>query len=304
MASRLDSTNPPDEAELDSAYEAARPHVQRLIERGLLKGDLDGDATDEIGAADAAAPEALKPLGVAAAQVVETTANAKGEPQAAPTPEHPVPVKQGQAAASEAAQEASAGGDAPLVEPSKTANDAPNAPEPPQATEPVAPIDDAPVFLSLVPQPAEVCAAKVEDADPASEITRLHGEIESSLNRSVERAIRIGELLLAEKQRLGHGKFLPWIKSSLPFTERTAQKYMQVYSGQADLKCESGSYLTDAYRLTAPKARPSQGPPGSRSPLKTPGPRTTRQRPNRGSSGRTTAASVQRRGPGRRRPRL
>jgi len=44
MASRLDSTNPPDEAELDSAYEAARPHVQRLIERGLLKGDLDGDA--------------------------------------------------------------------------------------------------------------------------------------------------------------------------------------------------------------------------------------------------------------------
>lgn len=134
MASRLDSTNPPDEAELEAAYAEARPHVERLIERGKLKGDLDGDATGEIGAADAAAPEALKPLGVAAAPVVETTANAKDEPQATPMPEQPVAVEQEQQepvdGAAPAAQEALWVAAAPITETTKTATDEPNAPEP------------------------------------------------------------------------------------------------------------------------------------------------------------------------------
>ena len=143
VASRLDSTNPPDEAELEAAYAEARPHVERLIERGKLKGDLDGDATGEIGAADPAAPEALKPLGVAAAPVVETTANAKDEPQAAPTPEqHPTVDQQEEPVTAAAPAVPEPLGVAAVVEP------APNATMQPQAQEPTA-VPDANVARTI-----------------------------------------------------------------------------------------------------------------------------------------------------------
>jgi hypothetical protein len=87
------------------------------------------------------------------------------------------------------------------------------------------------------------------DDDPASEIACHHGEIETSLHRSVDQAISIGELLVLEKATLGQGHFLAWVTATLSFTERTAQKNIQVYTGQASLPCESGAYWTAAYRL-------------------------------------------------------
>jgi hypothetical protein len=45
-------------------------------------------------------------------------------------------------------------------------------------------------------------------------------------------AIKVGELLLQKKQSLKHGEWLPWCKRNLPFTERTAQRYILAWKNR------------------------------------------------------------------------
>ncbi len=89
------------------------------------------------------------------------------------------------------------------------------------------------------------------------EITQLHNEIGSHLRMSLEKAIRIGELLVGQKDSMKHGGFMSWIKGKLPFTDRTARNYMRLYRERDQLKTETVSDLgvTGGYRmLTAPLA--------------------------------------------------
>jgi hypothetical protein len=83
------------------------------------------------------------------------------------------------------------------------------------------------------------------------EIKRLHHEIEGAFKTSLEKAIQTGELLTEQKRELEHGKFTQWIKDNLPFTDRTAQIYMRLYSERDWLKTETVSVLNlkSAYRL-------------------------------------------------------
>lgn len=88
----------------------------------------------------------------------------------------------------------------------------------------------------------------------AEEITRLHQEIIGSLRTSLAKGIQIGELLTEQKESLKHGEFTSWIKENLPFTDRTARNYMRLHQRRDELKTESVSDLTDAYKLlSAPK---------------------------------------------------
>ncbi len=82
----------------------------------------------------------------------------------------------------------------------------------------------------------------------ADEIKLLHGEIEGALRTSVEKAVRIGELLGEQKAELKHGEWLPWVEANLPFTEDTAQRYMRVFNDRGLLENRNVRYLTDAYR--------------------------------------------------------
>jgi len=89
------------------------------------------------------------------------------------------------------------------------------------------------------------------------EITQLHNEIGGYLKMSLEKAIRIGELLVEQKNSLKHGGFISWVKDNLPFTDRTARNYMGLYRERDRLKTETVSDLgvTGGYRmLTAPLA--------------------------------------------------
>ena len=83
----------------------------------------------------------------------------------------------------------------------------------------------------------------------AAEIRRLHEEIGGALRLSVEKAIRIGELLTEQKAGMGHGSWLPWIEANCPFDERTARRYMRLHARREELKSDSVSDLTSAYRL-------------------------------------------------------
>ena len=62
-----------------------------------------------------------------------------------------------------------------------------------------------------------------------NEINTLHGEIAMCVKISMEKAIRIGELLTQQKEKSGHGYFTKWVCRRLPFTDRTARNYMKVY---------------------------------------------------------------------------
>jgi hypothetical protein len=85
----------------------------------------------------------------------------------------------------------------------------------------------------------------------AEEITRLHNEIISNLRQSLDSAIRIGQLLIEQKDDLKHGQWGLWIQDNLPFTDRTARNYMRVYRERDRLKTETVSDLQSAYKLLA-----------------------------------------------------
>jgi len=83
----------------------------------------------------------------------------------------------------------------------------------------------------------------------ATEINQLHGELNSLARTTLDKAVRIGELLTDQKKECGHGKWLPWLEGNVEFDRRTATNYMRIY-GERD-KWETISHLTDAYRLLA-----------------------------------------------------
>ena len=65
-----------------------------------------------------------------------------------------------------------------------------------------------------------------------NEINKLHKEIVKLANISVEKAIKIGELLYKQKLNLNHGEFGKWIKDNLIFGTRQAERYMMIYKGK------------------------------------------------------------------------
>lgn len=59
-------------------------------------------------------------------------------------------------------------------------------------------------------------------------INDLHIEATSHAIRAVEAAAECGRALLGVKAKLEHGAWLPWLKTNVDFSDRTARAYMQV----------------------------------------------------------------------------
>lgn len=71
-------------------------------------------------------------------------------------------------------------------------------------------------------------------SDPiAAEISMLHQGVELNLKNAIRNAISIGKLLIEKKMAVGHGNFLPWVSANLPFSDRTAARYMRTYENQS-----------------------------------------------------------------------
>jgi hypothetical protein len=83
------------------------------------------------------------------------------------------------------------------------------------------------------------------------QINDLHAELVTLAQSSLEKAVRIGELLTKEKVITSHGGWLPWIKSNLKFSQQTASNYMRLYQHRKKLPTVGNLGLTDAYRLLA-----------------------------------------------------
>lgn len=65
--------------------------------------------------------------------------------------------------------------------------------------------------------------------------------IRTQLKRTVEGVIVIGQNLIAVKDRLPHGMFLPWLRAEFDLSERTAQNFM--HAAKLDLKSAESADL-------------------------------------------------------------
>ena len=60
----------------------------------------------------------------------------------------------------------------------------------------------------------------------AEEIKRAHADTRAAARFSAERAMEAGRLLIEAKAALGHGEWLPWLRTNVLMSERTARGYM------------------------------------------------------------------------------
>lgn len=85
--------------------------------------------------------------------------------------------------------------------------------------------------------------------EKTQQIKDLHVQIIQKLQDSLDMGIRLGGLLTEVKEDLKHGEFGGWIKTNMPFTDRTARNYMKLYQNREKLKRKSVSDLKTAYKL-------------------------------------------------------
>lgn len=82
--------------------------------------------------------------------------------------------------------------------------------------------------------------------DRTQEIKKELTELNQSLKMSVQKAIRVGQLLTEQKEFIGHGKFLSWLEDNFDMHRDTANQYMRLFA-HSD-KCRNVRNLTEAYQ--------------------------------------------------------
>jgi len=76
-----------------------------------------------------------------------------------------------------------------------------------------------------------------------NEINNLHNEIGGALKMTLEKAIRMGELLTEQKTEFKHGGWTVFVNENLSFNIRQAQKYMMIFKNKGMIKTTSDSFL-------------------------------------------------------------
>ena len=81
--------------------------------------------------------------------------------------------------------------------------------------------------------------------DLASRIKAEHDAVSSALKESVRHAIAAGELLIEAKGLVQHGQWLPWLRDHCSISDRTAQLYMRVAKGRAEIEAQMRNGVAD-----------------------------------------------------------
>jgi hypothetical protein len=77
-------------------------------------------------------------------------------------------------------------------------------------------------------------ASNEDDLDDlASTIRTAHEGVTRAAANMIEFALTAGDALLRAKETVGHGKWLPWLKTKCDLGERTAQRYMAIAGARA-----------------------------------------------------------------------
>ena len=81
------------------------------------------------------------------------------------------------------------------------------------------------------------------------QIKELHSQIQKDSKQSLQRALKLGSILETQKERVGHGNFIKWIKKFLPFSERTSRNYLTLHKNKDKIKEAKVKSLSEAYQL-------------------------------------------------------
>jgi hypothetical protein len=65
-------------------------------------------------------------------------------------------------------------------------------------------------------------------ADLGTRINEAHHLAIQHAGKAIEHAIACGQMLIAAKAKVPHGKWLPWLRENITFSERSAQGYMRI----------------------------------------------------------------------------
>jgi hypothetical protein len=108
--------------------------------------------------------------------------------------------------------------------------------------------------MSDLVKSGEIIAPAAPDlATLAKQINEEHGAFKSALLSSCQRAIAAGKLLLRAKELVEPGHYLEWLAANTQVPERTAQRYMDLASKEAELLAKSpnlsGLSMSGAIRL-------------------------------------------------------
>ena len=82
-----------------------------------------------------------------------------------------------------------------------------------------------------------------------AEVLSLHQALIADARMTLQKAIRIGELLTGIKASLKHGDWLPWVEKNLPFSDQTGRNYIRLWEKRDDPKFKTVLNFRDAYRL-------------------------------------------------------
>jgi hypothetical protein len=80
---------------------------------------------------------------------------------------------------------------------------------------------------------------QIDKINRATEINQLHNEFYQGLRTCLEKAIRIGGLLVEQKAELEYGEWIPWIKANLKFKTTQATRYMRCFRRRAQIENEA-----------------------------------------------------------------
>jgi hypothetical protein len=94
------------------------------------------------------------------------------------------------------------------------------------------------------------------EAATAEKLKATAERIRQAVKRTIEDIIAVGNDLLAVKQELEHGQWLPWLRVEFGWTDRTARNFMAVaeHFGKSETISDLRIEPTAAYLLAAPSA--------------------------------------------------
>ncbi len=103
-------------------------------------------------------------------------------------------------------------------------------------------------------------AIKKQTTDPdAMRANILHNFITEKGFATIKAMVGCGEILAEKKASLAHGRWLPWVKSNLEFTERTTQYYLRLYAHREQILREQPESLVLAIALLSDTKRITPG---------------------------------------------
>jgi hypothetical protein len=111
--------------------------------------------------------------------------------------------------------------------------------------------------------------AQLERLDTlARQINEEHRAFLTTFRKTLEHAIKVGELLTQAKEQCPYGKWLPWLEGNFEGAARTAQDYMRLYKGRDKIRAnarDSAHFsVSGALKEIAASERPEGTPPESK----------------------------------------